>query len=577
MKPVNMLTKGITAIAVLALYSCLEDGFDLNNQDQTIAIGGDSLVIPLGSTTKLSLGDFTSKSGGYLVKDDDSSFCIEFKQKFDAKGDFPEFTVDQRTMDAGDPVEVPVACQLPPVPVPVGNTYHEDSVNFVVEKEAVLEITLDDQVTTYISSLDSIIFENGASIQCSVNMSKLPDVNSDPLLDLCIEFPERYIFNDSRIIDNKLILKGQKIVRNKPFILTPALGIRGILFDGESIVEHLVVTDTIGVNVKIQYLDVEIGYEAASNLSINGNVTVDVANTVLKEMYGIIRYSTETPQYTTIEIEDIPQEICNQDNILDASPVINFVYTSNISAPISSDMWITPYWENEPMLDRKVDFTVNFPAADRGLDSTTTIVHVGSTPSDNAQININKDLSPLLRTIPSAFDIEYTMSTVQEGQHYLDLSKQVIANMDCNVKVPLKFGQDLLISYKDTMEISDMDSNIMTMLQDNELHLIADFATTMPLDIALNLTFLDQNGNPADKIQIPQQTIKAGARDNEHVSHFDIAFSDPDKSVESLSGIIYNLTVTAPTENAGLFTDTYLQAKMRLFVPGGININIDEL
>ena len=56
---VYMLSVLFAAVSLLSLSSCARE-YDLmgGNLDMTISFGGDSLSIPVGSTGKLSLGDF---------------------------------------------------------------------------------------------------------------------------------------------------------------------------------------------------------------------------------------------------------------------------------------------------------------------------------------------------------------------------------------------------------------------------------------------------------------------------------------------------------------------------------------
>lgn len=572
-------TLGVTVLASLMLYSCQIEKYDISHVDSRIAIGGDSLAIPLGSTTKLTLDDFTSKIGDYLVTSQDNSYYFEFKHNFESKGDFPEFTQEQRTMASMEQY-VPIELSLPnPGILPGDPVITIPELSFPIDRQAVLEIELDDEVTEYISSLDSMILENDALLCCEVDMSKLPSVDADPLLNLTIKFPERYIFNDNRIVDNILVLNNIQIQQDVKFILTPGIKMRGLRFDKETISEHLVIKDTVDISLSINYTDAQVGYETANNLSVDGDITVGVTNIILKELYGVIKYSTDSPQTSEITIEDMPNEIRNQLNILDVSPIMDLEYTSNISVPIRTAMNLVPYSNYEELSQRTVDFTMDLPAADRNLDETTSYIHIGPAPSATANINVVKDLSPLLKTIPDMIKLEYTMSTIENEQHYLDLSKSVTANIDCSVKVPLSFGPELYINYTDTMEIEDMDSNIMKILQNNRLHLIMDFNTTLPFDISLDLSLLDQDGNTASQIIIPSQTIKAGKRNQEEKSHFDIEISDPQKSVENLTGLIYSLTVTVPDTyegNACIYTDSYLHAKMSFMAQGGIILNLED-
>ncbi|MCQ2058956.1 MAG: hypothetical protein MJY71_03895 [Bacteroidaceae bacterium] len=571
MKHTSILVSSITAISAMLICSCGMENIDFDNFDGTIAIGGDSLEIPVGSTTKLFIENFASEGGGHLVSYADSTYCIEFQQRFDSKGEFPEFSIEERTIGMEEPVIVPVECTQQPIPgIEPGQTISVGSIDFTVNQGSFIEIAVDDQVTGYINALDSVIFENGAKIACSVNMQQMPNVGTDPIMNLCIEFPERYIFDDNRITDNKLVLNNQKISKGVPFEISPALNVRGLRFENETISKPLIIKDSVGVNVEIKYLDAQVSYETANNLTIYGDVTVTVSDAVLKEIYGLIEYSTDAPQSSEIELTDIPNELRDPQNVFDVSPIIDFEYTSNICIPVKADMNIAPYINDQVLNNNVVDFTMELPAAERQKDSTETVVHLGKTAWEYADINILKDLSPIVRTIPDKFKVEYSMSAIQEGQHYIDCSKPVIANINCNVKVPLAFGKDLCVSYKDTMKIEDMEDKLMEIFQDNRLHLIADIASTMPLDVKLDIAFLDQDGNYADKIQIPQQIILAGDRQKEKITHLDIEISDPQKSVDYLTGVIFNITATAPNGNAAIYTDTYLQAKMSLLVSGGI-------
>ena len=116
------------------------------------------------------------------------------------------------------------------------------------------------------------------------------------------------------------------------------------------------------------------------------------------------------------------------------------------------------------------------------------------------------NLPNLLKIIPDEIAINITPTVVGE-KHYVDLySAKNQLDLKFNVNVPLDFGQDFKIQYKDT--ISDLKNKLLDVLKmTKNVDILAVVESKIPMSLALNLKPLDGNNHEITGITITADSI----------------------------------------------------------------------
>lgn len=134
--------------------------------------------------------------------------------------------------------------------------------------------------------------------------------------------------------------------------------------------------------------------------------------------------------------------------------------------------------------------------------------------SHTYNIVMGDDIYRLVRTIPDeirlenieakALDQTYTVPLGQDGAHY-------VVNTDYQINAPLQFGQDLLITYKDTIDDWHSDIEDITI---SKAVVEMDAINGIPLNFSVDAQAIDVNGNayPNVKVTPVQGTIAPGLK-----------------------------------------------------------------
>ena len=134
--------------------------------------------------------------------------------------------------------------------------------------------------------------------------------------------------------------------------------------------------------------------------------------------------------------------------------------------------------------------------------------------SHTYNIVMGDDIYRLVRTIPDeirlenieakALDQTYTVPLGQDGAHY-------VVNTDYQINAPLQFGQDLLITYKDTIDDWHSDMEDITI---NKAVVEMDAINGIPLNFSVDAQAIDVNGNVYPNVTVTpvQGTIAPGLK-----------------------------------------------------------------
>ena len=89
----HTILRGTVAVsAAIAVTSCIDNAYDLDNISKEVTVGGDVVILPLGELEEKSLGELIGDANTELVDEDGV-----YKIKYTGEGD--TFTIDGITID----------------------------------------------------------------------------------------------------------------------------------------------------------------------------------------------------------------------------------------------------------------------------------------------------------------------------------------------------------------------------------------------------------------------------------------------------------------------------------------------
>lgn len=242
------------------------------------------------------------------------------------------------------------------------------------------------------------------------------------------------------------------------------------------------------------------------NLEAEGsviNIDFNIDDAAVTKFTGKVAYETALDTPAEIDLGNIADYELKLDN-LGVDPIIKVTVDNPVGVPFEADIMLTPYdTDDNPISDNAVmigGIRMEAEAATNIVISTEE--RRAQFEGDNSVTFVAADIDKLLQgSIPSRITIDMEARSAQDEPHTIDLtqSSYTIA-YDYSIEIPLEFDSSLDISYESTFD--DLSGTFSEISGKNisvgEIALLAEFTTTIPLDMVLSATFFDSEGNETE-------------------------------------------------------------------------------
>ena len=346
---------------------------------------------------------------------------------------------------------------------------------------------------------------------------------------------------------------------------------------------------------------------ASSSARLDIEFALDDAQ--ISKFYGKVDYQLQPDNLPELELGDIAASGLVIDN-LDISPIVRFDISNPIDVPLDVNLALNPYDASGNLMEaNKVEISDVHIV---GLGQTSLVLTTRDRRDQFAGMSgitfVEADLAKIFKgTLPSKIAIDMKVATDLSVTHVVDLSQSSYdINYGYSVELPLEFGRDFDISYEQEINLGELLSDdtrfepaegyegdgdvisILDFIEVGEVAILADFATTIPLDLILNAECLDKSGNPS-KAQITFE-------DNNNIIH---GFHPDSKKSEALSTLVLKLDLgkegkfetlaeidklrlrlnlrNNSDSASSLSPDQTIAGKLRLRVRDGITANFDKI
>lgn len=574
------------------MVACVDDNYDLNKDiSMEVGIGGKYFAIPLGTTDSIRVDSL-------LELDDESVFMFmedgtAVISKLDSvKVRVPE--IQQVTLQSWaseiepivNEIEVPEEAQgaVGEVALPEKDVNSSTSIEF------------DEEVPEELLDLNTVKFDGTPKLVVDIQFEAPEEVAKLELMDYVIHFPEFIVFDDNRIENHCLVIDGEMDVDAGYRV---ELDIAEFNFEEEeNPIQEVGSEKRLHIDGAVT-LDGQLRVTVRGDGTLPGTVTVGIMPQVsidkmkLGEITGKVNVDIEEVN-EEVDLGDIPDFLKDKDVVLDIEhPVIMLEVGNTTGVPVLADLTLTPLADGSPIENgiielRREERDIVVKAADEMGEYTWSNFFISNSEA-GMELGFEfvdvPNLPNLIRQIPDVIQINMTAEADPEAEHRFDLSHgDYEMNVRYNVHVPLTFGPDLQVIYRDT--IDDFNSDIKDYVKYvTEVVMEMEVENTIPLGMMCRAVALDVDGRALSGIEVSTpQPIEAAGWDGNNTTlvrgDFTIELKETVAgTMEQLDGLALEITADANegVKGASLKNNQYLRLSGKMRIPGGITVDIDDI
>lgn len=574
------------------MVACVDDNYDLNKDiSMEVGIGGKYFAIPLGTTDSIRVDSL-------LELDDESVFMFmedgtAVISKLDSvKVRVPE--IQQVTLQSW-------ASEIEPI---VNEIEVSEEAQGAVGEVALPEkdvnsstsIEFDEEVPEELLDLNTVKFDGTPKLVIDIQFEAPEEVAKLELMDYVIHFPEFIVFDDNRIENHCLVIDGEMDVDAGYRV---ELDIAEFNFEEEeNPIQEVGSEKRLHIDGAVT-LDGQLRVTVRGDGTLPGTVTVGIMPQVsidemkLGEITGKVNVDIEEVN-EEVDLGDIPDFLKDKDVVLDIEhPVIMLEVGNTTGVPVLADLTLTPLADGSPIENgiielRREERDIVVKAADEMGEYTWSNFFISNSEA-GMELGFEfvdvPNLPNLIRQIPDVIQINMTAEADPEAEHRFDLSHgDYEMNVRYNVHVPLTFGPDLQVIYRDT--IDDFNSDIKDYVKYvTEVVMEMEVENTIPLGMVCRAVALDVDGRALSGIEVSTpQPIEAAGWDGNNTTLVMSAFTIELKetvagTMEQLDGLALEITADANegVKGASLKNNQYLRLSGKMRIPGGITVDIDDI
>lgn len=517
---IKLLSALMSVAAAAAFVSCTSElKVGEGDLDLTITVGGDSLMIPIGSTKSMGISDFINVDTIDLIQVDEyGNYYFKMTDTLEenvAVDDFVEnMTVEGLDImfDTKDFTVYPGSAGSEPGMINADfDNFGEECTYFFSFQEAkdagLISITQVNLENTYLQPIMHL--EADRSIPASMRLR----------IDIVV--PEKYKFEDSPAISGTTITFEGAVASSGDVDFQPVeMESIELNFDEDDPFEFQDTFTISNLSISVEQSEME-EFEGAV-LSVSPGVLFGGADGMLhpSSFYGKIDIKLDEIE-EQILLEDIPEYLKDKDVYLDfTSPYATVTLMTNTGIPMIIDVDMASVFESGDSQIQPIYLSVNAPVSDdESVMETANYWLSAETPSDLPSDYqwMEADIRSLLSRIPDRLDINVRPYSDLDNKedHFIDCNADYKFNVEMGFVLPLSFGENLYVPVKDTL--SNMPEELGTALSAADVMLNGTVISSFPVALRLSGHFLDGNYKPLD-IEIQQQTIEAGGTAEEPVS-----------------------------------------------------------
>ena len=563
----------VTAVSFFSCTSELKVGE--GDLDLTITVGGDSLMIPVGSTKAMGISDFIDlDTVDFIHADGQGNYYMEMTEAFEDEVSVSDFansmTVEgiDREFDSQD------------FTVYAGSSGSEEGrINVQFEEfneECAYRFSFEDAKEDGLVSISSVDFENTYLLP-RVHLEADKSIPASMMLSLEVIVPEKYVFEDSPAVNGTTVTFEGAVTSSGDVDFQPVTmeSIELDLGEGEPFeFEDVFVVSNLSISVAQSEMEEFDG----AVLTVSPGVAFGGDDGMLhpSSFYGKVDITLDKI-VEQILLDDIPQYLKDEDVYLDfTSPYATVSLKTNSGVPIVMEADLAPVFNSGE--GQSVSVTLESPVSyDENTEETVNYWLASESPADLPSDYqwVSADIKGLLSRIPDRLDISVRpySNVDSEEDHFIDCNASYNFSGEMGFVLPFSFGDGLYVPVRDTLD--NMPEEIGTALTNADIMLNGTVHSSFPVALKLSGYFLNSSYQALD-IEIPEQEISAGGSDGtQTTSQLNITVPKSPKA-EEIAYLVFQFEIQNGTGVQISENSTVQIADISAGIPGGLTLDLNQ-
>lgn len=539
--------------------------------DMTITVGGDSLMIPIGSTKAMGIGDFIDlDTVDFIEVDGQGNYFLKMTDTFEEEvsvSDFAEsMTVEgiDRSFDEREFTVYPGATGV--------------SAEFDFAEEFTYFFSFQDAKEDGLLSISRVNLKDTYLLP-RVHLEADKIIPESMVLSLDVIVPEKYKFEDVPAVNGTTITFEGKVSESGDVDFQPVMMEAIELNLGKE--DPFEFQDEFTVNnLAISVDQAEMTEFEGAVLSVSSGVTFGGDDGMLhpSSFYGKVDIRLDEIE-EQILLDEIPEYLKGEEVKLDfISPYATVSLMTNSGVPIIIDADIVPVFESGDSQTKPIGLSLSAPVSDDETVTETANYWLASeTPSElpSGYQWMEADVRNLLSRIPDRLDISVRpySDLNNDEDHYIDCNAVYDFSGEMSFVLPFEFGDSLYVPVRDTL--ADMPEELGTALTAADIMLNGTVVSSFPVSLQLSGDFLNGNYEPLG-IKIPKQTIGAGGTDGEPVSS-QLSIKVPQSPrAEEIAYLVFQFELLNGTGASISESSTIQITDISAGIPGGLTLDLNQ-
>ena len=539
--------------------------------DMTITVGGDSLMIPIGSTKAMGIGDFIDlDTVDFIEVDGQGNYFLKMTDTFEEEvsvSDFAEsMTVEgiDRSFDEREFTVYPGATGV--------------SAEFDFAEEFTYLFSFQDAKEDGLLSISRVNLKDTYLLP-RVHLEADKIIPESMVLSLDVIVPEKYKFEDVPAVNGTTITFEGKVSESGDVDFQPVMMEAIELNLGKE--DPFEFQDEFTVNnLAISVDQAEMTEFEGAVLNVSSGVTFGGDDGMLhpSSFYGKVDIKLDEI-VEQILLDEIPEYLKGEEVMLDfISPYATVSLMTNSGVPIIIEADIVPVFESGDSQTDPIGLSLSAPVSDdENVTETANYWLASENPSElpSGYQWVEADVRNLLSRIPDRLDISVRpfSDTCSVEEHYIDCDAVYDFSGEMTFVLPFEFGDDLYVPVRDTL--ANMPKELGTALSTADIMLNGTVISSFPVSLRLSGYFLDGNYEPLD-IEIPKQTIGAGGAAGEPVSS-QLSINVPQSPrAGEIAYLVFQFELLEGTGAPISESSTIQITDISAGIPGGLTLDLNE-
>ena len=424
----------------------------------------------------------------------------------------------------------------------------------------------------------NVIELNDTYINISLDASKLPVGDAQLTVDLAVDLPDMIKVSGADA-DGNIRLSGK--IDDKGMIVIDPVKVEALDLTGKDISKGIKDVIVIDGTVALENAAIDVDEWLGKDLEIGFNA--GITDIDIEKVSGKVDYQVD-PVVESVDLSDFASAI--GDMGAEANFDFNHAHlaievATNLGVPIKGEVVLVPYYDGKPDAGKTVNVSLGLePSATPAKEEFTRLWLANN--DDRCPSNykfVEADILGLLKQIPEKLEFRLDAGTDPDEDSVLEPSADYTLKANYNFELPLEFGEEFEITYRDT--ISDMPEILGSLLaKGSKVKLGGEIINSLPLALDLRLNFLDSNGNvvPLAEGCGVQRIAPCNLDASASATPLEIVLAVK----EGVNADIASLELMFNANSAGVAgipvtEDAYLQAVLQLVLPEGITVDLKDI